>query len=71
MKTTMKMADLKRKDGFPSNIDRNRLVVVQIKTGQEQGIVLYTCKERGVQDRGYLPLELNNIYSEKIYVIRP
>jgi hypothetical protein len=71
MRTTMKMSDLKYKAGFPVNIDRNSLVIVQIQTGQKQGIILYTCKERGVQDRCYLPLELNKVYAEKLYVIRP
>lgn len=71
MRTTMKMSDLKRKDGFPTNIDRNNLVVVQIQTGQTPGIVLYTCKERGVQDRCCLPSELNKVYAERMYIIRP
>ena len=70
MRTTLNMSDLKYKDGFPTNIDRNHLVVVQIQ-GNKQGVVLYTCKKRGVQDRCYLPLELNKIYAEKLYVIRP
>ena len=70
MRTTLKMSDLKYKDGFPANIDRSHLVVVQIQTGNKQGVVLYTCKERGVQDRCYLPLELNKVYAEKLYVIR-
>ena len=36
MRTTLKMSDLKYKDGFPANIDRNHLVVVQIQTGNKQ-----------------------------------
>jgi len=67
----MKMRDLKYADGFPANIDLNHLVVVQIQTGDKQGVVLYTCKERNVQDRCYLPLELNKVYIEKLYVIHP
>ena len=65
------MSDLKRKDGFPANIDRNHLVVVQIQTGNKQGIVLYTSKERGIQDRCYLPSELNKVFAENLYIIRP
>ena len=71
MRTTMKMSDLKTKDGFPTNIDRNNLVIVQIQSGQKQGIILYTCKKHGIQDRCYLPLELNKTYAEKLYIIRP
>lgn len=71
MKTTMRMSDLKYSDGFPKNIDRNRLVVVQIQRDDKQGIVLYNCKINGIQDRCYLPLELNKVFAEKIYIIHP
>ena len=71
MRTILKMSDIKYEDGFPTNIDRNHLVIVQILNGDKQGVVLYTCKERGAQARCYLPSELNKVYAEKLYVIRP
>lgn len=71
MKTTMRMSDLKHTDGFPANIDRTKLVIVQIQKLNKQGVVLYTCKDTKKQDRCYLPLDLNSKYSENIYIIKP
>lgn len=71
MRSTLRMSDLKRSDGFPENIDRNYPVVVQIQSGNKQGVVLCTCKDLGIQARWYLPTELNEVYKEKLYIIYP
>lgn len=69
MKVTMRYNDLIRSDGFPANIDRNKIVVVQIKDKELPGIVLYSCKETGLMSSAYLPIALNKKYSSKIYII--
>ena len=71
MRAAIKMSDLKYANGFPENISRNHLVIVQIQTGNKQGIVLYTCKLTEKQDRCFLPTGLNKIFAEKLYVIHP
>jgi hypothetical protein len=70
MKTAMRMSDLKKEDGFPANIDRRQLAVVQIPD-KGQGIVLHTCKITGKQTWSGLPVELNKKYESKIYIIHP
>lgn len=70
MTTIMTIADLKYEDGFPANIDESKKIIVQIGSGHRQGVVLYTCKITGRQDRCYLGLELNRVYVEDIYIIK-
>ena len=65
------MSDLKYADGFPANIDKTKLVIVQIQGEQKQGVVLYNCRLTDRQDRCFLPLNLNKIYAENLYVIHP
>lgn len=75
MKTVMKMKDLKRSDGFPTNIDRTKLVVVQIKdkafSSVYGGAVFFSCKITGLQDFDLLPSGICEKYTEKIYIINP
>jgi hypothetical protein len=69
MKTTMKMKDLRKADGFPVDIDRNSTVVVQISDSL-MPIVLYQSKS-GLQEKYSLPYKLNQKYKPGIYIIYP
>ena len=51
----MNYSDITYDNGFPANIDKTKLIVVQIIHGK-QGVVLYSYIERGCHDRSYLPL---------------
>ncbi len=68
MKTTMKMRDLKVKDGFPDDIDRNRLVIVQARQ-KCNSVVLYTSKKTGNPEYDIIPPMPNQ--EEWNYIIRP
>jgi hypothetical protein len=69
----MKMRDLRKKDGFPENIDRSKTVVVQIRSMvfQFPNIILYSDKFTGDQCIYFLPIELGHKYKEGLYIIRP
>ena len=67
METTIYAKDLTKKDGFPSDIDRSKTVVVQITS--VFNICLYTNKG-GLSTNWFLPDELSNKYNEGIYIIK-
>jgi hypothetical protein len=72
MRTTIHYKDLTKKNGFPSDIDRTKIAVVQIITVNyefQPCRIMYTNKE-GHQDCQELPDELIYKYAEGIYIIR-
>ncbi len=68
-KLYIEMKDLKYVYGFPANIDKEHPVVVQIMSGDRQGIILYRCSIEGTQTRSFLPTSLNEMYVEDLYIV--
>jgi hypothetical protein len=74
MKTVMKMRDLRKKDGFPVNIDRGKTVVVQIRkmnVSSYPNTIMYSDKFTGDQCIYLLPIEIGYKYKEGLYIINP
>jgi competence CoiA-like predicted nuclease len=74
MKTTMKMRDLRKKDGFPENIDRSKTIVVQIRNvnvSSHPNTMMYSDKYNGDQCIYLLPIEIGYRYKEGLYIIKP
>jgi len=61
--------DITYPNHFPANINKDRMIVVQITPQPEQSVVLYECKITGNQTRCYLPLSFGTRYIHGITVI--
>lgn len=73
MKTTMKMSDLKYKDGFPNDIDRTKMVVVTVRR-VGNSLLSYYSKCTKTVEMDWIGVEgrpLNEMYKEGIYIINP
>ena len=69
MKTTMKMIDLKYKDGFPKHIDKTKMVVVTVRN-KKNSLISYYDKVYHEVDFDWIS-NLDKKYKEGIYVIKP
>lgn len=69
----MKMSDLKANSGFPIDIDRSKMVVVQVADGGPENFystILYTSKKTKRQKCEHFYIEPET-FESKIYVINP
>ena len=70
MRTVMKMSDLKKEWGFPSDIDRNKTVAVQIKPNKSI-VILYTTKKGDNEWMGIAGSEMCDRFETGLYIINP
>lgn len=72
MRTTMRMQDLKEKNGFPTDIDRSRPVVVV--TGEEKSqfdIVCYYDKKGKPKFEYIIVDDVRQIFAPGMYILNP
>ena len=67
MKVDLQRCDINYSNSFPANICTNSCIVVQIPE-KGQGVVLYTCRIYGTQQRCFLPSDFAKKYTNDIYV---
>ena len=71
MRTTMKMQDLKKANGFPVDIDRSKPVVVVVGNKYGFDLVCYTNKEGDVTYYFIDVDDVRQIFAKGIYIIKP
>jgi hypothetical protein len=71
MRTTMKMQDLKKANGFPVDIDRSKPVVVVVGKKDGFDLVCYTNKDGDVTYYFTDVDDVRHIFAKGMYIIHP
>jgi len=64
----LKLEDCIHEHGFPANLDKNFMIVVQVMPRPEQSIILYTSYIYRKISRSYFPFSFSDKYKDGIYI---